>query len=271
MRKFKIFNVIGQEYDLNDVRNFFHGPVGLGFEMDNKFERIGNQFLLTGERIKQPEPEGQIRFKDYQAFNEFVKFLQKKPLKLQYQAADTYYLNVVAKRIEKKEMEMLGLIVSIRFSGLGLWYKDVIKNIDGTEALGKVYPYGYPYLYADGSQAIVTVDSDSEIESPIVITIMGPCTNPTYTHYVNGIPVASGKIFYDLQEGRRIQISSKVPYSIKELDDMGGELKDLYGKSDFSTERFLMMQSGTNEIAFVHDGAYELKAVVEAMIFYEAV
>lgn len=271
MRTFKIFNAIGQEYDLNDLGTFFHSPEGLGFEMENEFERVGNQFLMTKKKAKQPEPEGQIRFRDYQTFNDFIKFLQKEPLKLQYQAADTYCLNVVAKRVEKKEMEMLGLIVTVRFSGLGLWYKEVTRYIDGIEAIGKVYPYGYPYLYADGSQAIITIESDSKNESPVRITIMGPCSNPSYTHYVNGAPVASGKILYDLPEGHRMQISSQVPYSIKELDDMGNELKDLYGNSDFSTERFLMIQNGTNEIAFVHDGTYELKAVVEAMIFYEAV
>lgn len=271
MRKFKLFNAVGQSYDLNDTRSFFHSPEGLGFETENEFERVGNQFLLTEERIKQPEPEGQIRFRDYQSFNDFIKFLQKKPLKLQYIAADTYYLNAVVRRIDKRELELIGLNVSIKFNGLGLWYKDVVKSIDEMEAIGKIYPYGYPYLYADSSQGIIKIESDSEIESPIVITIMGPCSNPAYTHYVNGRPVASGKIIYDLPAGHRMQISSKVPYAIKELDDMGNEVQDLYGKSDFSTERFLLIQNGTNEIFFVHEGALELKAVVEAMIYYEAV
>lgn len=271
MRQFKIYNAIGQEYDLNDPGSFFHDPNGLGFKSDEEFERIGRQFLLTEEGVKQPEPEGKIRFKDYACFNKFAQFLQRQPLKLMYKAADTYYMDVRVREIEKTELEALGLIVEAKFSGLGPWYKEVTRNIDGPEAVGKVYAYTYPYVYADNSQGVIKVESDSELESPMIITIIGPCSNLEYVQYVNGKVAASGKILYDIPDGRRVKISSKIPYSIKELDALGNETADLYQYSDFSTERFLMVRQGMNEIAFSHEGEEEIKAVVEAEIYYDTI
>ena len=37
MRLFKIKNSRGQEYDLNDLENFFHDPSGLGFKRDTSY------------------------------------------------------------------------------------------------------------------------------------------------------------------------------------------------------------------------------------------
>lgn len=271
MRKFKIYNSIGKSYDLNDLESFFHDPKGLGFESDAEYERIGGQFLKTEIGMKQPNPEGKIRFTNYKTYNEFAKFLQKSPLKIEYTAADTFFMDVEVKKLKKTELETLGLIVEIEFVGLGPWYMDVIKGTEEPDATGKVYDYGYPYTYADNEHKIIHIDSDSEIESPVRITAIGPLHNLTYTHYVNGYAVASGKILYDLPEGHRIQISSKIPYSIKETDNMGTELNDLYRHSDFSTDRFLWIKKGENEIFFDHDGSEDVKVIVEAMIYYDSV
>lgn len=271
MRKFKLYNASGQMYSLNDRASFLHKPQGLGYENDSGYERIGNQFLMTEEARKQPEPSGKIRFTSYEGYLAFAKFLQRKPLKLQYTAAETYTMDVHVKQIKKTELETLGLIVDITFAGLGPWYKEVTANIDGQTAAGKVYSYTYPYTYASNSQGAVVIESDSEIESPVQITLIGPCVNPQYVHYVNDVVVASGKIDYELLQGRRMRISSKLPYSIKELDSLGGEIADIYQYSDFSTERFLNIRRGVNVISFTHEGDEDLKAVVEAMIYYDTV
>ena len=260
MRKFKLYNAVGQVYDLNDKTSFFHDPNGLGFDNESEYERVGSQFLLTDEKMKQPEPSGRIRFTSYEEYLKFSKFLQRKPLKLQYMAADTYMMDVHVKGIKKTELETLGP-----------WYKEAVLNIDGSLAVGKVYPYTYPYTYARNSQGDVTIDSDSDIESPVQITIIGPCENPQYVHYVNDEIVASGKIDYKLPEGRRLKISSKLPYSIKEQDALGKETADLYQYSDFSTERFLSVRRGTNVISFSHDGDEDIKVVVEACVYYDTV
>lgn len=271
MRQFKLYNAVGQMYDLNDMGSFLHDPKGLGYEDDSEYERIGSQFLMTGERRKQPNPGGKIRFKSYEGYLGFTKFLQRKPLKLQYTAADTYMMDVHVKSIKKTELETLGLVVEIVFQGLGPWYKELVLQIDGSILTGKVYPYTYPYTYASNSQGTVTIESDSDTESPVQITIIGPCENPQYVHYVNDEIVASGRINCELPAGKRMKISSKLPYSIKELDSLGRETADLYQYSDFLTERFLIVRRGTNVIAFSHDGDEDIKVVVEACVYYDTV
>ena len=105
MRQFKLYNSIGKYYDLNSIESFFHDPEGLGFENDAEYERIGSQFLRTESGMKQPEPSGKIRFIDYKTYNEFSKFLQNQPLRLEYTAAGKYYMNVNVKKIKKTELE----------------------------------------------------------------------------------------------------------------------------------------------------------------------
>lgn len=271
MRKFKLYNSLGKSYDLNDTNTFFHDPSGFGFESDADYERIGSQFLQTESGLKQPEPSGKIKFSDYKTYNEFAKFLQNAPLKLEYTAAETYYMDVNVNKLKKTELETMGLIVEIEFSGLGPWYLDTIKYMEDSSITGKVYDYNWPYTYADSTQGIIKIESDSEIESPIKITAIGPVYNLMYTHYVNGNPVATGKILCDIPEGHRIQVSSQLPYSIKELDNMGSEVKNLYQCSDFSTERFLWIKKGTNEIFFSHEGSEDIKVVAEALIYYDTV
>ena len=271
MRQFKLYNSIGKYYDLNSIESFFHDPEGLGFENDAEYERIGSQFLRTESGMKQPEPSGKIRFIDYKTYNEFSKFLQNQPLRLEYTAAGTYYMNVNVKKIKKTELEAMGLIVEIEFSGLGPWYLDLIKYMEDSSLMGKIYDYEYPYTYADSTQGIIRIDSDSEIESPLKITAIGPVYNLMYTHYLNGKVIATGKVNYDLPEGHRLQISSQMPYSIKELDNIGTEVNDLYQCSDFSTERFLWIKKGVNEIFFSHGGSEKIKVVAEALIYYDSV
>lgn len=270
MRQFKLYNSAGQSYDLNDRGSFFHDPKGLGCENDADYERIGCQFLRTETGMKQPEPEGKIRFCDYDSYHAFAKFLQKSPLKLEYTAAETYYMDVEIKKLKKTELETLGLIIEIEFSGLGPWYLDVVKYLETSSIPGKEYAYTYPYVYKDSSRGTTRIESDSEIESPVQITVIGPAHNLIYTHYVNGVVVASGKILYDLPIGSRMQISSKIPYTIQEIDSTGNT-KDLYQYSDFSTERFLWIHRGTNEIFFSHEGSEDLQVAVEAMIYYDTI
>mgnify|MGYP000026858131 FL=1 len=105
MRQFKLYNSIGKYYDLNSIESFFHDPEGLGFENDAEYERIGSQFLRTESGMKQPEPSGKIRFIDYKTYNEFSKFLQNQPLRLEYTAAGKYYMNVNVKKIKKTELD----------------------------------------------------------------------------------------------------------------------------------------------------------------------
>lgn len=271
MRKFKLYNAIGEMYDLNAKKSFFHDISGMGFEKDSNYEQIGYQYIKTEEKIKQPTPTGKIRFINYAEYLNFVKFLQKEPLTLEYITEETFYLSCECKKLQKTELEAIGLDCDISLIGIGQWYQKIICQLGNTEPVGKTYSYGYPYTYADNRQGIVEIVSVSEVESPAKLIIIGKSVNPTWVHYVNGEVYASGKLNCTIQEGHRVVVSSVEPYSIVETDAYGNEIEDRYKDSDFNTERFITLQRGNNRIAFTNEGENTIKIIVEGMIYYASV
>lgn len=266
-----LYNSIGQAYDLNSLESFFHEIGGFGFTRKTDYEEINSQFVETDEELSRPEPFGKIRFKTYEKYLDFVKFIQKKPLTLIYTAAEKYYLLCDVAEIDKTELETIGLNVSVKFIGKSLWYKDIIQKINRQKKDGKIYPYTYPYVYASNTSGSVVIENDSMLESPIIMTICGPCINPSWIHYVNGKMENSGKVICDIKKGKRLIISSKMPYAIYETDIYGRDVIDRYQDSDFTTERFILLKNGTNKIAFTHEGSGELTVITEAMLLYESV
>lgn len=271
MRKFKLYNAVGESYDLNDTKTFFHDIAGMGFEKDDDYEQVGYQYIKMEEAIKQPAPSGKIKFSTYADYLGFIRFLQKTPLTLEYTAAEVFYLSCECQRLQKTELETIGLDCDVSFIGLGQWYQRIVCQIGNTERLGKTYPYRYSYTYADNRQGIVEIESRSEIESPAKLIIIGKSTNPAWIHYVNGVAFVSGKLNCTVEEGHRIVVSSEEPYSIIETDDYGNEIENRYQDSDFNTERFIMLQRGNNRIAFTHEGEEEIKIILEGMVYYASV
>ena len=62
-----------------------------------------------------------------------------------------------------------------------------------------------------------------------------------------------------------------IPYSIREYTIDNKLIDDLYEKSDFSTERFVMLGCGNNRITFTHETSEQMKIYMEGAIEYESV
>lgn len=272
MRGFKLKNAAGYEYDLTDKEHFLYDPSDLGFSYDTDYQQVGAQFVQISETLKQPKPAGTMKFNDYAAYNDFIKFIQKRPLILIYKPEqEEFRLNCIVESLEKTEKEAGGwLHCKIKFEGIGTWYKysEYRGNVTDNR---KDYDYEYPYKYTDATIISNVIKAESNIKSPIIITFIGPCKNPSWNHYVNGKKAASGKVFVELAAEERMRVSSAVPYSIIKTDNRGNELEDLYGASDFSTQRFLWLENGENMIVVAHEGVNTLNAIVEVYEFYESV
>ena len=65
--------------------------------------------------------------------------------------------------------------------------------------------------------------------------------------------------------------TTQIPYSISERGILDELVADRYQMCDFSTERFLHLQYGSNRISIMHDGLNSLKVLVEGRISYETV
>lgn len=268
MRKFFLQNSLGQKWNLNDINSFFNTVKGLGQDYKTTYTQIGNRFIKTKSCLTQKKINGKVRFKGYEDFNDFSRFIQHKPLILiygdicsgeiyppVYPENKDYLLDVVLSTLEKAELETGGLMCKIAFESLGTYYR--IINVDGA---------------ANDSSTTVTIESDTVLDSGMKIVIKGPCTNPQYTHYIDGVEKCSGRFVCEIAAGMRMIIdTTKFPYEVKEYSAEGEFLRDLYGMSDFSTIRFLRLGYGNNTITFTQEGTDALAVSVEARIEYESV
>jgi len=275
IRSFKLTNKNGITWDLNSQDAFFYDVSGLGQERNIDYETVGTAFLPIFTSIKQPNPKGSIFFKNYAKSNEFSKFIQFSPLTLSYKMPTVeteYFMEVNVENLSKDEMVNGGVERKISFVGNGLFYRlETVEN-ESIASAGKTYPYTYPYTYSDNLSGSVAITSDSDISSPCKITIFGPCENPSWIHYVNDTSIMTGKVNCTVESGNRLVIDTTVmPYSIKQFNQSMEVVEDCYADSDFSTERFVRLQYGENEISFVHDGTEPLHLIAEGRIIYESV
>lgn len=244
MREFAISNADGGVYELNDLRNFFHEPHGLGFVRNANYVKIGDRYEISADSYEQASPTGYICFKDekslsaYAKYAAFTRFLQKIPLTLYYRSDKEHRMDVVPEIVEKTEIEKpLGLNISIGFRALSTWYD--VEESNGEES--------------------TDILSDSMIESPCHIMITGILTNPTWIHEVNDIQVAVGQIKGNIASGETLHIRSDTnPYQIYKVDSDGVKT-DLYAASNFSTERFFVLKNGKNTISCT--GATSLRVI----------
>lgn len=273
MRIFKLKNAAGYEYDLTYKAHFMYNPSDLGFAYDTDYKQVGPQFIQMSEALKQPKPAGVMKFNDYEEYGNFIKFIQKRPLVLIYIPDNKEFrLNCKVASLEKSEKKAGGwLHCKIRFEGIGTWYKYSLLRKTNRSYKEKTYNYIYPFQYTDSTIDSMVISAESNIKSPMIITFIGPCKNPQWVHYINGIRIASGKVFVDLKTGERMKVSSVMPYSIEKTDSAGNELEDLYGESDFSTQRFLWLEQGENWITVAHEGIEDINVVVEVYEYYESV
>ncbi len=277
IRKFRIINREGAAYDLNSKQSFFHKVAGLGFKDDTSFQKIGTDYYALEEIFSQGEITGSIFFYGkgaYSKYRDFTKFMRLTPLTLEYVTDDTYRLPVRMTEIQKSELMDggIGLDCEVVFRATGLFYRSVTKYSETVYVGGKIYPYSYPYTYADVSANTLMIDSDSVADSPCRITIYGPCENPIWKHYVNNELYATGAYNGTLAADHRLVIdTTKVPYSITERGVSGEVIADRYQDCDFTTKRFILLQHGTNRISLSHDGLNAVDMMVEAKISYETV
>lgn len=277
MRKFRLLDGNGTEYNLTTRAGFLHSPKGLGYEKDITFQRVGNLFRAVNQRYAQGAVDGEIFFPEpnaYQKYFDFVQYAQNDGLILLYNPAGAEYrCNVELTKVGKMELQACGLNIDVTFTMTTMWYKTFDFYNDGEEAAsGKIYPYNYPYVYVENASNTIAFDSDSMIESPLRIYIYGAAKNPTWAYYLNNELVGTGKVTGTIPAGNVLLIdTSSIPYQIKQIDGYGNVVSDMYPLSDFSTVRFFRAHKGVNRISAGHEETTALKLKVEAQLLYASV
>lgn len=267
MREFKLINDIGIEFDLMRKDAFFHDPSELGFDRTINTMRSGSSYLETDSYYEQKTPSGKISFDGYAPFDEFVSFLGSgdmltfcyKPLNRWYKA----HCKVTS--LTKDELDTYGrLESSITFTFFTSWYESLIysKRTVPTEE-GKVYDYTYPYSYVDTNTALMEIENGS-FESPTILTIFGPVTDPYWVLTQNGQTLYTGKMDVTIPDGHKLVVDSNPDHmEIAEYTSNNEWIQSLYEYSDYSTERFIYVPPGKSKFAVTSDGGLSISAYLE--------
>lgn len=225
----------GETYKLNELNGYLSDLLGnvsgIGYTYNPTYQKVGNDFVLTENELKQEPISGEVRFlgdRPYEKYQRFLKFIQGKELALMYRPSSVYYKKygrvlVVA----KSEPGASGLKCSIKFYPRTQWLEEF--SVSGTD--------------------MVVIESDTALHSKCHIAITGEITTPVWVHTVNGVQETTGAISGSIASGETLHIrTDNVPYRLYKTNAQGVET-NIYAQSDFSTERFVTIEPGTNVIS----------------------
>ena len=278
-RALTLTNSRNETIDLLDDRHLFVEISDFGFSLTNTYQTIGSNFLLTNSEYTQTGIKGTMYFKGddpYQDYFDFINNYTNQDLTLVYHSARRFNLPCRLVATSKKENTKDYRRVEVTFVPTNLWYLYLSDYYEPTEieSSGKIYSYEYPYRYGEGTgEMSVTLTTDTNIPSPVKLTIYGTCTNPQWTQYVGGQKVATGAMRNTtIGEYERLVVDATSVNNLIELrNNYNQPIGDLYQKSDFGTERFLYLRKGQNKFVLTTESSEKVLFVVEAHALYESV
>lgn len=256
VRKFKMINANGAEFNLMRRDAFLYQPDGLGISQDNEYMRIGNTYELIQRLSSQKAVSFAMVFKSYAIYREFADFIIYQPLKLAYMPMNEWvYIDGEITAMEKSEIDYSTnrLVCNTTFTASSLWYipRQAKRTADDVES-PKKYDYIYGYTYADAINGYINVVNNSNEDAQGVITIFGPITNPSWYVSVNNNVTESGTVNAVIPAGDKLVVNSKdghleVAEYVAESDEF---VRNLYQFTDFARETFVHFPAG-NSVLFV--------------------
>lgn len=282
MNKLILINGKGQEYDLLDSSKSPGFQIeGFGYRDTTEFIKIGNDYFPLEETSEQGALETTLLFMDTSnaKYYEFVKHCRHDPLLLLYGNENgDFYVPCKLQSISKIDQKGLRrFIAPVKLTQTGNLYRRITAYNSGTLTGGKYYGdngegYTYDYTYSSEILNTVVLQSDSYVESPCILTIYGPVTNPVWRHYLESELVESGAYTGTIPSGNYLVIDSKtMPYSITEYNSSGAVVADRYQLCDFSTDRFMHVGEGENAYVISQDDVNAVQIRAEGYIEYETV
>ena len=267
MRRFKLINAVGAEWDLVQRDGFFHAPAGLGYQRQISTLRAGTDWLVSDEFLKQKTASGQMVFRTYAQYHAFVAFITKdEPLWLMYNPDGKWYrCRCKVQRLDKGEMSAPGLMTcAIQFLCLGTWFEALTaQQTEPIEGAGKVYSYPYPYTYAGTIIAVAEI-ANGDLDSPCKLHIFGPVVNPFWALTKAGERILTGRVNVTIPEGNKLVVNASASdMEIAEYTRDNNYVRDCYAYSDFSTERFVYAPPGISSVSVTSEDASAVRAVLE--------
>lgn len=278
MRKFKLINALGAEFDLMRKDALFTSPDGLGRSRSQGYEQAGDFLFRTTNKYKPSPITGEMNFKSYEVYAEFASFLEHEPLTLCYSPIgnDTWYFrDVTCETLSKSEPQAKSswLICKIDFLPLGLWYEKtkVYKTEPAIEGNYFTFPLTFPFTFRDVESGNVLIKNNRPKSAPCKITFYGPLVNPSWALVHNGNTVSAGSLTAEISEAERIVIDADPANIQVSKFNPDGVRTDLSQYIDFESETFIYAPTGNSTLQVTHDGASEINVMVEVKQYADAV
>lgn len=128
----------------------------------------------------------------------------------------------------------------------GRYYYIYELNDSATEQFSKEHEGKYYYRYSAEYSGTISFDNGSS-GSYFRLTIYGPCTNPRWLLYKNGEVIKTGKVTAEITQTQKFVVDTHpATMEISRYSNSGTFLEDLYGSSDFTTERIFEIPRGNS-------------------------
>ena len=276
MRKFKIINADGLEFDLMRKDAFFNLPTGLGFSISDESFSTGFGWIETESELEQGVISGEMVILNYSVYSEFSKFCAKEPLVFCYAPAGSWFFrDCKISKLDKGDIDEKThrLVCPIDLLCYSVWYDNKwVFKATTAENDGKTYNYKYPYVYSETTAGAVTLLNTGAIQSPCRIHVQGVVVNPKWALTVNGVVTQRGEINITIPNGNKLLVDSTAQsMEIAEYTHNNEFVRNLYQYSDFSTSRFIFAPPGTSVLSFSHEGINEIQVYVEVKEYAAAV
>ena len=128
----------------------------------------------------------------------------------------------------------------------------------------KVYPYQYSYKYGDTAQNVFDISCD--LPSYFKLTIFGERTNPSWRVVQNGNIVKSGKLNATIGSSQKLVINTDPKNTEIALYTLSNtRINNLYGYSDFATERIFALPQGECQVQVLTEDEQPPKVMIEVL------
>jgi len=254
IRQFYLENEYGEIYYFDHrTQTIITQASGLGFTLDIKYLEYNRIYAKSEYQIPLSEiSETLIFLRGYQGYKTFVDYLSKskKEHKLHYiTPAFKAYTIVDISSLSKAELVSGTIQSQIIFKKLSLWIKEKTYEIVANgSSYGKVYPYQYPFVYANSYQGITNITNQGLDEAPLNIEIYGAFSNPEITVKKNGDIIQRLKLYIESEDATLKVISNPSEQVMTMIEN--GTTYDVYGMQDFEADNFLFVSHGDYEVEF---------------------
>lgn len=283
VREFKLVNEKGQEYSLMDIYNhcLLTDPSGLGYSYTTEYEQLGNTFVTNLRKFEQGQISGTANFLSYDNYKNLVDFIEaSESLRFSYKipfqnGQKEYFKDVQIQSISKTQKQTNGIISeTITFDCLSLWYEEntFIHNMSQQEGVVS-WDFKWDSKFADFTTRSLQFINNGHVESPILVEIDGPVTNPKIELYVEG------ELYQELPFTVKIEEYEKLLYGTREGEfylnrqKTDGTLEDLFNLDVLNPENneiIRLPQNKSCELKLAADGDI-LNAKVTIFAYYKAI